>query len=72
MSTLEAAPLHEAEFFLEQLETRKLHLGAIVLNKVLPVVLPRRGVGPSWRNCVTDSGERRSPKVVATTEEDDG
>jgi anion-transporting ArsA/GET3 family ATPase len=36
VSTLEAAPLHEAEFFLEQLEQRKLHLGAIVLNKVLP------------------------------------
>ncbi|HUR78018.1 MAG TPA: ArsA-related P-loop ATPase [Acidimicrobiales bacterium] len=36
VSTLEAAPLREAEFFLDQLETRKLHLGAIVLNKVLP------------------------------------
>ncbi|MEY2469777.1 MAG: hypothetical protein QOF21_2475 [Actinomycetota bacterium] len=36
VSTLEAAPLHEAEFFLDQLEERKLHLGAIVLNKVLP------------------------------------
>lgn len=36
VSTLEAAPLHEAEFFLAELEQRKLHLGAIVLNKVLP------------------------------------
>ncbi|HVT76145.1 MAG TPA: ArsA-related P-loop ATPase, partial [Acidimicrobiales bacterium] len=36
VSTLEAAPLDEAEFFLEQLGARKLHLGAIVLNKVLP------------------------------------
>jgi anion-transporting ArsA/GET3 family ATPase len=36
VSTLEAAPLDEAEFFLEQLDERKLHLGAIVLNKVLP------------------------------------
>ncbi len=36
VSTLEAAPLREAEFFLDQLEQRKLHLGAIVLNKVLP------------------------------------
>jgi anion-transporting ArsA/GET3 family ATPase len=36
VSTLEAAPLDEAEFFLEQLAQRKLHLGAIVLNKVLP------------------------------------
>lgn len=36
VSTLEAAPLDEAEFFIEELEKRRLHLGAIVLNKVLP------------------------------------
>jgi anion-transporting ArsA/GET3 family ATPase len=36
VSTLEGAPLDEAEFFLAQLAERKLHLGAIVLNKVLP------------------------------------
>jgi anion-transporting ArsA/GET3 family ATPase len=36
VSTLEAVPLREAEFFAEALIDRKLHLGAIVLNKVLP------------------------------------
>ena len=36
VSTLEAVPLREAEFFAEQLTSRRLHLGAIVLNKVLP------------------------------------
>ena len=36
VSTLEAVPLREAEFFAEQLTARQLHLGAIVLNKVLP------------------------------------
>ena len=36
VSTLEAAPLHEAEYFVDELDKRKLHLGAIVLNKVLP------------------------------------
>ncbi|MGH9079503.1 MAG: ArsA family ATPase [Acidimicrobiales bacterium] len=36
VSTLEAVPLREAEFFAEQLTSRQLHLGAIVLNKVLP------------------------------------
>ncbi|MEY2471512.1 MAG: hypothetical protein QOK28_841 [Actinomycetota bacterium] len=36
VSTLEAAPLDEAEYFVDQLAERKLHLGAIVLNKVLP------------------------------------
>ena len=36
VSTLEAVPLREAEFFAHALGERKLHLGAIVLNKVLP------------------------------------
>jgi anion-transporting ArsA/GET3 family ATPase len=39
VSTLEDVPLREAEFFAEQLTARRLHLGAIVLNKVLPVYL---------------------------------
>ncbi len=41
VSTLEAAPLHEAEYFIEALDERKLHLGALVLNKVLPAYLRR-------------------------------
>jgi anion-transporting ArsA/GET3 family ATPase len=36
VSTLEAAPLREAEFFIAELAARKLHLGAVVLNKTLP------------------------------------
>jgi anion-transporting ArsA/GET3 family ATPase len=36
VSTLESAPTREAEFFIEELRKRNLHLGAIVLNKVLP------------------------------------
>jgi anion-transporting ArsA/GET3 family ATPase len=36
VSTLEATPLREAEFFSTELTARKLHLGAIILNKVLP------------------------------------
>jgi len=39
VSTLEAAPLHEVEYFIAELERRRLHLGAIVLNKVLPSYL---------------------------------
>jgi anion-transporting ArsA/GET3 family ATPase len=39
VSTLEAVPLREAEFFADQLTSRHLHLGAIVLNKVLPTYL---------------------------------
>ena len=36
VSTLESAPVREAEFFVAALEDRGLHLGAVVLNKVLP------------------------------------
>jgi anion-transporting ArsA/GET3 family ATPase len=41
VSTLEAAPVREAEYFIEELEARRLHLGAVVLNKVLPSYLRR-------------------------------
>ena len=36
MTTLEAAPLHEAENFCSVLRDRGFHLGALVLNKTLP------------------------------------
>jgi anion-transporting ArsA/GET3 family ATPase len=39
VSTLEAAPVREAEFFIAELRRRQLHLGAVVLNKVLPASL---------------------------------
>jgi anion-transporting ArsA/GET3 family ATPase len=39
VSTLEAAPVREAEFFIAELRARNLHLGAVVLNKVLPSTL---------------------------------
>ncbi len=39
VSTLESAPVREAEFFIEALEAESFHLGAVVLNKVLPSYL---------------------------------
>jgi anion-transporting ArsA/GET3 family ATPase len=36
VSTLEEASVREAEFFMDELRERQLHLGALVLNKVLP------------------------------------
>jgi anion-transporting ArsA/GET3 family ATPase len=36
VTTLEAAPLHEAERFCAELRHRDFHLGALVLNKTLP------------------------------------
>jgi anion-transporting ArsA/GET3 family ATPase len=52
VSTLEAAPLHEAEFFIDALVDRKLHFGALVLNKVLPAYLRRTATtGVARRLC---------------------
>ncbi len=39
VSTLEAAPVHEAERFIGLLAAKRYHLGAVVLNKVLPPFL---------------------------------
>ena len=39
VTTLEAAPAHEAEFFIRALSADRFHLGAVVLNKVLPSYL---------------------------------
>jgi anion-transporting ArsA/GET3 family ATPase len=39
VSTLEASPVREAEFFIDALHAKRLHLGALVLNKVLPSYL---------------------------------
>lgn len=38
VSTAEPSPLHEAEFFMRELERRHLRLGGLVLNQVLPDV----------------------------------
>ncbi len=43
VTTLEAAPAHEAEFFIDVLSSKKFHLGAVVLNKVLPGYLRDAG-----------------------------
>jgi anion-transporting ArsA/GET3 family ATPase len=55
VSTLEAAPVKEAEFFIEELENRKLHLGAVVLNKVLPAYLRRTATTGVARRLVKDA-----------------
>jgi anion-transporting ArsA/GET3 family ATPase len=44
VTTLEAAPAREAEYFIEVLASMHFHLGAVVLNKVLPAYL-REGAG---------------------------
>jgi anion-transporting ArsA/GET3 family ATPase len=57
VSTLEAAPVKEAEFFIEELENRKLHLGAVVLNKVLPAYLRRTATTGVARRLIAQAEE---------------
>ncbi|HXA33550.1 MAG TPA: ArsA-related P-loop ATPase, partial [Acidimicrobiales bacterium] len=60
VSTLEAVPLREAEFFAHELTDRHLHLGAIVLNKVLPGYLrDPRGAA------VAEAMKERAPELAA-------
>ncbi|MGP0109349.1 MAG: ArsA family ATPase [Acidimicrobiales bacterium] len=67
VSTLEDVPLREAEFFAEQLTARSLHLGAIVLNKVLPDYLRGAGgasVAEAMKERAGDLAERLSPTLA--------
>ncbi len=68
VSTLEAVPLREAEFFAQALKDRRLHLGAIVLNKVLPGYLrDQRGaaVAEKLRDGADKLAEALAPSVHA-------
>ncbi len=49
VTTLEEAPAREADFFIDALDARGFHLGALVLNKVLPEYLVGRGAAASAR-----------------------
>lgn len=53
VSTLEAAPAHEAAFLATELVDRGHHLGAIVANRVLPVALTRRKAADSAKRLAT-------------------
>jgi anion-transporting ArsA/GET3 family ATPase len=67
VSTLEAVPLREAEYFAEQLTTRHLHLGAIILNKVLPDYLRRSGgaeVAESMKDQALDLAAQLAPQLA--------
>ena len=56
VSTLEAAPLHEAEFFIDVLTDKRFHLGAVVLNKVLPSYLLDEGAAVVAERFVAEAG----------------
>jgi anion-transporting ArsA/GET3 family ATPase len=57
VSTLEAAPVREAEFFIQSLRARKFHLGALVLNRVLPDYLLDDAAGARAARLCDDASE---------------
>ena len=57
VSTLEPAPVREAEFFVDALTERQFNLGAIVLNKVLPDWFRARGTTGVAQRLVSQSAE---------------
>jgi len=67
VSTLEAAPVREAEFFIDALRDRKFPLGAVVLNKVLPDWFGDRGATWSAHRLCTDA----EPLAAAVAKVDD-
>ncbi len=72
VSTLEPSPLHEAEFFVDALRDRKLHLGAVVLNKVLPEYLRDPEVSRTAESMATDAqrlGAALAPQVSSSPPE---
>ena len=60
VTTLEGAPLREAEIFCGELRDRGFHLGALVLNKTLPDYLLSTAKARPRRRC-SDATRSRSP-----------
>ncbi|KAA0234189.1 MAG: hypothetical protein JJLCMIEE_01900 [Acidimicrobiales bacterium] len=55
ISTLESAPISEAEFFIKMLRKSDYHLGAVILNKVLPSYLLDRDATAVARRMVEEA-----------------
>jgi anion-transporting ArsA/GET3 family ATPase len=68
VSTLESAPMREAEFFIDALGERGLHLGAVILNKVLPDLFLDKAATVSAKRLCEDAESVASalPGVGAT------
>ena len=67
VTTLQAEPLREAEFFIDALGDRRFHLGALVLNKVLPGYLRDPAAGQAAERL-----RDHAPEVAASLGPDAG
>jgi anion-transporting ArsA/GET3 family ATPase len=71
VTTLESAPVSEAEFFVGALAEKKLHLGALVLNKVLPQYLTDDGAAAVARRLEAETVDIAAALPAALGDRDD-
>jgi anion-transporting ArsA/GET3 family ATPase len=64
VSTLEAAPSHEARFLARELLRRDMHLGAIIANRALPESFMAKGSATSARKLVKLADEGLAERVA--------
>jgi anion-transporting ArsA/GET3 family ATPase len=65
VSTLEAAPAHEAAYLARALGQRDFHLGAIIANRVLPTEFMAKGAANSAKRLHTASGGALAERIAA-------
>jgi anion-transporting ArsA/GET3 family ATPase len=72
VSTLEAAPAHEAAFLAESLHERKMSVGAIVANRVLPRRLADSAAAVAARELMEQTGRESDGKLARAVAEEIG
>jgi len=70
VSTLEAAPSHEAKFLAKELLRRDMSLGAIIANRVMPSSFMARGSATSARKLVGLAADGLADDVAAELDTD--
>jgi len=70
VSTLEAAPSHEATYLARALVRRDLHLGAIIANRVLPASFTAKASATSARKLTKHSDGELADRVAAELDVD--
>ena len=65
VSTLEAAPAHEATYLARALDRRDLHLGAVVANRILPRAFTSKAASQSARKMVQAADRSEVPDRLA-------
>ena len=70
VSTLEAAPTHEAHFLAKELLRRDMHLGAIIANRVMPESFMSKASATSARKLVKLAGSGLADEVASQLDVD--